>query len=1139
MKKQEQRIGVLRQQKSKLKSVSLLAIIAVIGFMILPMTGCEEPKEEVTLSSIAVTAEPTKTDYVIGDEALDTTGMVVTAIYSDGTKKAVTGYKVSDLDSATEGEKEITVTYEGKTAKFTVTVNNAATSIVVTKEPTKKVYAIGEQFDRDGMEVTVTYADNTTGVVTDYEIDGFDSTTAGTKTVTVTYQSKIATVTVSVIGGVAAQPTANVAAGNYYAVQSVTLTTATTGAEIYYTLDGTTTPTASSTKYTSAIPINVTTTIKAIAIKDDWGNSSVLTAAYTLQASTPTATIAAGLYNTAQSVTLATTTSDATIYYTLDGTAPTASSTKFITGTPISISSTTTLKAIAVKTGWSNSAILTAEYSLQAVTPTANLDAGTYFTTQSVTLSTTTTGASIYYTIDGTTPTTSSTQFNTTTPISISSTTTVKAIAVKTGWSNSGVLTATYTISPATSLDIADKWYDGNLTSTVKEQWFKFTSAASGTTQYIHFQPGTLTAATVQLYAADGTTIVGASAYLSSSTTNMNRTVTANTVYYIKVTTSTLNGGYKIAVNTTSSSPATVDIPTTGVIDLTIGDKWTDGNIPATGGEQWFKFTQGTGTYAYILFLQGSMDNIYVQMYTTEGRTQGSRDNFSYVSYVSRSGLTANTVYYIKVTPYSSTASGTYRIGVNSSSSTLPITIPTTGVTPLTNNTWADGNITSTVSEQWFSFTAPAATTYIHFLPDTLTNVSVQLYDNNGTPVGSSASLNRGTASASRSTNVSGTTYYILLKPYSSSYSGAYKIAYGNSSTQPAITVPSGTIPELTADEWTDGNITTAGGEQWFKFKATGTSHYIHFLPGTGTGALTSVYVRLFILAGTNVGDTSNLDSSTHSANQTGLTANTDYYIKVTPYSTTGSGTYKIGFNTTTSTPKVTPSPVPSTDFTSLTFGKFSDGNIATTNGEQWFKFTSTVTGSQYIHFNTGTLSDVNVQLYTDDGRLLGSRTNLYSSNLYTSRTVTNNNIYYIKVTPFNSYSGTGTFKIGFASSSTMPITLPTEDVTTLTVGTWGDGNIATRTGEQWFKFTQGTGTSAYIHLQKGTLGDVYVQMYDANGVTVVDKTNLYGNGSQLYTSKTGLTASAEYYIRVWPYSSSGTYKLGVSTSATLPTAAP
>ena len=80
---------------------------------------------------------------------------------------------------------------------------------------------------------------------------------------------------------IAATPVASPAEGSYGATQSITLTCATSGAAIYYTVDGTT-PTISSTLYTSAISISSTTTLKAIAVASGYTNSAVLTAVYTI-----------------------------------------------------------------------------------------------------------------------------------------------------------------------------------------------------------------------------------------------------------------------------------------------------------------------------------------------------------------------------------------------------------------------------------------------------------------------------------------------------------------------------------------------------------------------------------------------------------------------------------------------------------------------------------------------------------------------------------------------------------------------------------------------------------------------------------------------------------------------------------------
>ena len=82
-------------------------------------------------------------------------------------------------------------------------------------------------------------------------------------------------------------------------------------------------------------------------------------------------------------------------------------------------------------------------------TPTFSLGAGTYASAQSVSMSDATSGATIYYTTDGSTPTTSSTHY--TGAIKVTATETLSAIAVATGYSTSAVETAAYTITGTTT----------------------------------------------------------------------------------------------------------------------------------------------------------------------------------------------------------------------------------------------------------------------------------------------------------------------------------------------------------------------------------------------------------------------------------------------------------------------------------------------------------------------------------------------------------------------------------------------------------------------------------------------------------------------------------------------------------------
>ena len=167
-------------------------------------------------------------------------------------------------------------------------------------------------------------------------------------------------------------------------------------------------------------------------------------------AATPTFSPSPGTYTSAQTVTISDSTPGASIYYTTNGTTPSTASTLFSSTSPLSVSTTTTIEAIAVASAYSNSAVATGTYTINlpaAATPTFSPAPGAYSSAQSVTISDTTAGASIYYTTDGSTPTTSSTLFSASNPIAVSSTTTIEAIAVVSGYTQSAVATGTYTIA--------------------------------------------------------------------------------------------------------------------------------------------------------------------------------------------------------------------------------------------------------------------------------------------------------------------------------------------------------------------------------------------------------------------------------------------------------------------------------------------------------------------------------------------------------------------------------------------------------------------------------------------------------------------------------------------------------------------
>lgn len=140
----------------------------------------------VDISGIEVKTMPTKTEYPKGD-VFDTTGLSILVKYTDGTSETITtGFEVSGFDSSSVGEKTITVTYKTHTATFKVTVYDLS-GIRITSFPSKVYYKIGESFDPSGLTVAEVRQDGTEKEITDYDISGFDSSTAGSKTITVSY----------------------------------------------------------------------------------------------------------------------------------------------------------------------------------------------------------------------------------------------------------------------------------------------------------------------------------------------------------------------------------------------------------------------------------------------------------------------------------------------------------------------------------------------------------------------------------------------------------------------------------------------------------------------------------------------------------------------------------------------------------------------------------------------------------------------------------------------------------------------------------------------------------------------------------------------------------------------------------------
>ena len=163
-------------------------------------------------------------------------------------------------------------------------------------------------------------------------------------------------------------------------------------------------------------------------------------------------------------VTMATTTEGAVIYYTTDGTLPTEKSTKY--SEAVEFTQDATVKAIAIKEGIENSPVSIATVSIKEKTIYVDKTycSAVTFTSETtadgvkVTMATTTEGAVIYYTTDGTLPTEKSTKYSE--AVEFTQDATVKAIAIKEGIENSPVSIATVSIKEKTITETKIEYVD-------------------------------------------------------------------------------------------------------------------------------------------------------------------------------------------------------------------------------------------------------------------------------------------------------------------------------------------------------------------------------------------------------------------------------------------------------------------------------------------------------------------------------------------------------------------------------------------------------------------------------------------------------------------------------------------------------
>ena len=254
-----------------------------------PLKEINLPKQVTIVTSSGNMSAVVAWDSSVTDPAYDSSKTEAQTFIISGEVKLPDGVTNTDNVSL---EVTISVTVA---AKVVVTVSKVEISTM----PTKTTYTEGEALDLTGLQVKLSYSNDTSEIVAlaDFANKGITTnlnngaTLAVSDTaITISVEGKSTTfnITVNVMQTVET-PTFSPEHGTYTGTQTVTLSSKTEGATIYYTTDGTK-PTTSSTEYTAPITVSSTMTIKAIAVKNGMKDSAVASAAYTIQSPPPAGT---------------------------------------------------------------------------------------------------------------------------------------------------------------------------------------------------------------------------------------------------------------------------------------------------------------------------------------------------------------------------------------------------------------------------------------------------------------------------------------------------------------------------------------------------------------------------------------------------------------------------------------------------------------------------------------------------------------------------------------------------------------------------------------------------------------------------------------------------------------------------------
>ena len=137
-------------------------------------------------------------------ETFNPEGMVVSAVYSDGSRKEVSDYTVEPDGPLTVEDTAVIVTWNGMTAQVVISVRSGSsetpviTGIEITTAPDRTEYKAGEEFDPEGMVVSAVYSDGRRQTITDYTYEPSGALTTENTEITVSWGGMTAVQEISV-----------------------------------------------------------------------------------------------------------------------------------------------------------------------------------------------------------------------------------------------------------------------------------------------------------------------------------------------------------------------------------------------------------------------------------------------------------------------------------------------------------------------------------------------------------------------------------------------------------------------------------------------------------------------------------------------------------------------------------------------------------------------------------------------------------------------------------------------------------------------------------------------------------------------------------------------------------------------------